>query len=72
MKKILSIPLAILCFIANHSIAQVSTNFNNQNIISAKGQFERNYNQFIDLIIPAKNIDSLLLKESRNYFNQTS
>lgn len=63
MKSMLYISLAVLLFMANNLVAQVATNFNNENIISSKGQFEKNYNSTIDVIIPAKNIDSLLFKE---------
>ncbi len=65
MKRILYIPLAILCFIASNSIAQVSTNFNNNDIVSSKGHFEKNYSPTPDFIITSKNIDSLLLKEKQ-------
>jgi len=65
MKKILFILVAILFSIANTSTAQVSTNFNNDNIVSDKGQFQRNYVTAIDFVIPSKNIDSLLAKEKR-------
>ncbi len=66
MKKILFSFVTILFFIINSSIAQVSTNFNNDNTISTKGRFDRNYGTAIDLIIPSKNIDSLLSKEKRD------
>lgn len=66
MKKILSSLVTILFFITNSSISQVSTNFNNDNTISVKGRFDRNYVTAIDLIIPSKNIDSLLSKEKRD------
>lgn len=65
MKKILFSLVAILFLISNSSIAQVSTNFNNDNLISAKGRFDRNYVTATDLIMPSKNIDSLLSKEKR-------
>jgi hypothetical protein len=65
MKKILFSIAAILFLISNSSIAQVSTNFNNDIIISAKGQFDKSYVTAIDLVIPSKNIDSLLSKEKR-------
>ena len=52
MKKIQYIPLAIFCFMTNYSIAQVSTNFNNENFVTAKGQFQKEYVQIVDFILP--------------------
>ena len=66
MKKILYIPMAVLLFMANSLLAQVSTIFNNEQIISSKGQFEKNYTSTIDFVIPLKNIDSLLVKERQD------
>ncbi|MBS0647430.1 MAG: trypsin-like peptidase domain-containing protein [Verrucomicrobia bacterium] len=65
MKKILFNLVIMLFVIANSPFAQVSTNFNNDNIISAKGRFERNYVTAIDFIVPSKNIDSLISQEKR-------
>jgi lysyl endopeptidase len=65
MKKILFRIIGLLLIIANNSNAQVSTNFNNDNTISSKGRFNRNYAAAIDFIIEAKNIDSLLKKEKQ-------
>jgi hypothetical protein len=51
MKKISFSLIALLLFIANNSIAQVSTNFNSERSISSKGRFDKNYFSDIDFIM---------------------
>lgn len=65
MKKIIQLLFAIALLIGNGVMAQVQTNFNNENALTAKGQFLKNYTSTIDLVLPAKNIDSLLTKEKQ-------
>ena len=45
------------------SFAQVSTNFNNKELISLRGKFDKDYNSEIQLEIKSKNIDSLIENE---------
>lgn len=71
MKSISFILLAILFFNYKSSIAQVSTNFNNENIILAQGRYERNYSTSIDFEVPSKNIDSLLSREKEDLAKST-
>ncbi|MEO8406466.1 MAG: trypsin-like peptidase domain-containing protein [Chitinophagaceae bacterium] len=62
MRKFTLLLLAqfLLCIIAS---SQVKTNFNNESIVSQKGQFEKEYKQQIDYQLSAKNIDDLLSTE---------
>jgi lysyl endopeptidase len=66
MKPILYRLTIILFFIANQSIAQVSTIFNNETTISGNGRFDKKYGSAIDVVLPAQNIDSLLSKEKQD------
>ncbi len=49
IKFLLIIRLLLLCFIGQ---AQVTTNFNNENIISKNGYFTKGYQEKIDFDIP--------------------
>lgn len=63
MKKGLLFQILALLLVTNCLPAQVSTNFNSKNVVSSRGQFFKDYRQAVDVIIPAKSIDSLLLIE---------
>ncbi len=66
LKHFLFIHLLFLCFLAQ---AQVKTNFNNETIVSNKGQFVKDYKTKVDFEIPAKKIVELLEKEKREIAN---
>ena len=69
MKKILLFNFIILLFTCSNLLAQVSTNFNNDNIISSTGRFSKNYVDKVDFKISPKNIDSLLSIERQDLEN---
>lgn len=71
MKKILLFQFVVLLFMTNHVLAQVTTNFNNENVISSRGKFLKDYRQNIDFTIPTKSIDSLLSIERRELTQST-
>lgn len=56
------IPLLLLFVFVS---AQVKTNFNNETLITQKGQFVKEYKIQIDFEVPAKNINELLEIERR-------
>ncbi len=62
-KKLLFILLVLA--LNKVGISQVKTNFNNNNLISGKGVFQKGYNPNIDIILAKKNVTELLLKEKK-------
>lgn len=66
MKKIIHLLFVLMLFLANSLMAQVATNFNNEILISSKGQFGKDYRTQIDFEIPAKNSDNLLATEKQD------
>lgn len=64
MKPILLFISFIFILSAN---AQTRTNLNSEEIITAKGKFDKNYNVKEPYIIPAQNISSLLEKEKAEF-----
>jgi lysyl endopeptidase len=65
MKKIILLLLVMVLTLSNDINAQVATDFNNESLISSKGQFVKDYSTQIDFEIPAKNIDNLLVMEKQ-------
>ena len=64
MRKTLNLIVLLLFVIAFISVnAQVKTNFNNADRITAKGKYNMGYKTAIDFEIPAKNIKDLLEEE---------
>ncbi|MEQ1553963.1 MAG: trypsin-like peptidase domain-containing protein [Ferruginibacter sp.] len=66
MKKITQLILILLSINISNAVAQVTTNFNNENLISSRGTFSKNYATSIDFTVPAKNIEALLEKETQD------
>lgn len=68
--KYLKIQICILVLLYVNSLtAQVSTNFNNEILVTGNGKFMKNYLSTIDLTLPSKNIDSLLSIERIELLN---
>lgn len=65
MKSIKYILLFHLIFLGYYAQAQVKTNFNNEKVITSKGQFTKDYKTQIDFELPAKNIKELLDIETK-------
>ncbi len=63
MKQIKYVFLFQVIFLSFFAKAQVKTNFNNENVLNAKGHFVRDYLNQVDFELPAKNIDDLVQKE---------